>query len=65
MHDGLTRRRGSFRKFERGLAAAVETKLPIKLATRPANVDQGSKALPVGIFGRPNSASPGVAWARR
>lgn len=30
-YDGLTRRRGSFRKFERGLAAAVEAKLPIKL----------------------------------
>lgn len=30
-YDALTRRRGSFRKFERGLAAAVEAKLPIKL----------------------------------
>lgn len=30
-YDGLTRRRGSFRKFERGLAAAVEAGLPIKL----------------------------------
>lgn len=30
-YDALTRRRGSFRKFQRGLAAAVEAKLPIKL----------------------------------
>jgi len=30
-YDGLTRRRGSFRKFQRGLAAAIEAGLPIKL----------------------------------
>jgi organic radical activating enzyme len=30
-YDGLTRRRGSFRKFERGLAAAIEAELPVKL----------------------------------
>ncbi|MGH4024384.1 MAG: radical SAM protein [Pseudonocardiaceae bacterium] len=30
-YDALTRRRGSFRKFERSLAAAVEAGLPIKL----------------------------------
>lgn len=30
-YDGLTRRRGSFRKFERGLAAAIEAGLPVKL----------------------------------
>jgi MoaA/NifB/PqqE/SkfB family radical SAM enzyme len=30
-YDGLTRRRGSFAKFERGLAAAVEVGLPINL----------------------------------
>lgn len=30
-YDGLTRRRGSFRLFRRGLAAAVEAGLPIKL----------------------------------
>ncbi|HEX3788605.1 MAG TPA: radical SAM protein [Pseudonocardiaceae bacterium] len=30
-YDGLTQRRGSFRKFERGLAAATEAKLPVKL----------------------------------
>jgi hypothetical protein len=30
-YDGLTRRRGSFRKFERGLAAGIEAGLPIKL----------------------------------
>ena len=30
-YDGLTRRRGSFRKFQRGLAAALEARLPVKL----------------------------------
>ncbi len=30
-YDGLTRRRGSFAKFERGLAAAHEAGLPINL----------------------------------
>ncbi|MEV0068859.1 MULTISPECIES: radical SAM protein [unclassified Amycolatopsis] len=30
-YDGLTRRRGSFRKFQSGLAAAVEAGLPLKL----------------------------------
>jgi MoaA/NifB/PqqE/SkfB family radical SAM enzyme len=30
-YDGLTRRRGSFAKFERGLAAAHEASLPINL----------------------------------
>ncbi|MGH7744447.1 MAG: radical SAM protein [Candidatus Dormibacteria bacterium] len=30
-HDGLTRRRGSFAKFDRGLAAACEAGLPITL----------------------------------
>lgn len=30
-YDGLTRRRGSFAKFERGLAAAYEAGLPINL----------------------------------
>jgi MoaA/NifB/PqqE/SkfB family radical SAM enzyme len=30
-YDGLTRRRGSFRKFRRGLAAAVEAGIPLRL----------------------------------
>lgn len=30
-YDGLTRRRGSYKLFRRGLAAAVEARLPIKL----------------------------------
>jgi MoaA/NifB/PqqE/SkfB family radical SAM enzyme len=31
-YDGLTRRRGSFRRFERGLAAALEAELPVDLS---------------------------------
>jgi MoaA/NifB/PqqE/SkfB family radical SAM enzyme len=30
-YDGLTRRRGSFRKFSRGLADAVEARIPLRL----------------------------------
>jgi uncharacterized Fe-S cluster-containing radical SAM superfamily protein len=30
-YDGLTRRRGSFRRFERGLMAALENELPVDL----------------------------------
>lgn len=31
-YEGLTRRRGSFRRFERGLAAAVDAELPVDLS---------------------------------
>lgn len=31
-YDGLTRRRGSFRRFERGLTAALEAELPVDLS---------------------------------
>jgi MoaA/NifB/PqqE/SkfB family radical SAM enzyme len=44
-YDGLTRRRGSFRAFRRGLHAAVEAGLPVKLSliitkTNAAEADQ-------------------------
>ncbi len=44
-YDALTRRRGSYRAFRRGLHAAVEARLPVKLSlivtqTNAAEVDQ-------------------------
>lgn len=48
-YDGLTRRPGSFRKFTRGLAAAVEANIPLRLNLVLTNTNAHEEAAMVAL----------------
>jgi MoaA/NifB/PqqE/SkfB family radical SAM enzyme len=51
-YDGLTRRSGSFRKFQRGLAAAVEAGIPLRLNLVLTNTNAHEEAGMVALADR-------------